>query len=39
MFNLKADFVITCGAFKFRNTVSAVVELLRPTGSELVAAY
>jgi len=36
---LKTDFVITGGAFKCRNALSVVVELRKPIGSELVAAY
>jgi len=38
IFNLKTDFVITGGAFKCWNALSAVVELRRPIGSELVVA-
>jgi len=38
IFNLKTDFLITAGAFKCWNALSAVVELRRPTGSELVVA-
>jgi len=39
IFNLKTDFLITGGAFKCWNALSVVVELRKPTGSELVAAY
>jgi len=39
MIDLKADFLVTDGAFKCLNTLSAVVELRRPTRSELAAAY
>ena len=39
IFNLKIDFVIASCAFEWWNAFSAVVELRRTTGSELVAAY
>ena len=38
IFNLKRHFVISSCAFKCWNSLFAVVELRRPTGSELVIA-
>jgi len=38
IFNLKTDFVITSCSFKCSNALSAVVDLRRPTRSELVVA-